>query len=219
MTINLPNESPDYRKARNKLLQAEIELREKVEEVAALRRQLPQGGALAEDYEFRNVELEPIKLSELFKPGKDSLIIYSYMFGLDDQSPCPACTSILDSLDGTARHLTEVVNLAVVISGTIDQAKHIKALRGWNHLNMYSCAGNRYNRDYFGENSEGVQMPMLNVFCKRDTDIFHFWGTELLYAPTQGHPRHVDQIWPLWNLLDLLPQGRVGDLPKLNYGA
>jgi hypothetical protein len=42
-------------------------------------------------------------------------------------------------------------------------------------------------------------MPMLNVFVKKDDGIHHFWGSELLDAPTDGQPHHVDLIWPLWN--------------------
>ena len=89
MSLVFPNESTAYRKARNALLEAETQLREKVEQVAALRRQLPAGGALAQDYVFTNLDNEPVKLSELFEPGKNALVIYSYMFALDDASPCP----------------------------------------------------------------------------------------------------------------------------------
>ena len=32
-------------------------------------------------------------------------------------------------------------------------------------------------------------------------------------------PRHVDSIWPIWNVLDMTPQGRDGDpeFPKVDY--
>ena len=131
--------------------------------------------------------------------------------------PAPACTSILDSLDGSMPHINQSVNLAVVISGSVSQARQIFRSRGWKNLNLLSCSGNTYNRNYYGENEQGKQMPMCNVFSKEDTGISHFWGTELLYQPVEGHPRHVDQLWPLWNVLDLTPQGRVNNTPKLNY--
>ena len=47
-----PNESPEYRQARNVLLAKEIELRRHIERVAALRRALPLGGGVPEDYAF-----------------------------------------------------------------------------------------------------------------------------------------------------------------------
>ena len=219
MSLVFPNESTAYRKARKVLLEAETQLREKVEQVAALRRQLPAGGTLTEDYAFNNLNNETVKLSELFEPGKNALVIYSYMFAVDDEFPCPACTSILDSLEGSMPHISQSVNLAVVISGSVSQAQQIFKARGWKNLNLLSCSGNTYNRDYFGENEQGKPMPMLNVFSKENTDITHFWGTELLYQPVEGHPRHVDQLWPLWNVLDLTPQGRVNNIPKLNYEA
>ena len=61
-------------------------------------------------------------------------------------------------------------------------------------------------------------MPMINVFARRDGEIFHTWGSEMLYARLDGHPRHVDSLWPLWNLFDLTPEGRGEDWhPKLEY--
>ena len=65
-----PNESSEYREARNRLLEAEINLRRQTEEVADLRRNLPLGGVLKEDYVFDELDLEgkikKTKLSELF---------------------------------------------------------------------------------------------------------------------------------------------------------
>ena len=217
MSISFPNESSEYRKARNKLLIAENELRDKVEAVAALRRTLPMGGQVNDDYEFKNLKNQSVNLSDLFHRNKKSLLLYSYMLGRDYDAPCPACTSILDALEGTALHLTQAANLAVVISGSIEQAKQIKQARGWKYIDILSCDGNDYNCHYFGETADGTQMPMLNVFHKQGAKIFHFWGSELLYSPRQGHPRHLDQLWPLWNALDLTPEGRADGLPGLNY--
>ena len=59
---------------------------------------------------------------------------------------------------------------------------------------------------------------MCTVFVKTDTGIHHFWSSELLFANSPGHPRHMDMAWPLWNVLDLLPEGRGSDwFPKLSY--
>ena len=93
---------------------------------------------------------------------------------------------------------------------------------GWRNLRLLSSFGNTYNRDYHGENAAGSQLPALNVFTRRGGKIHHAYCTELLFAP--GDPgqngRHVDAIWPLWNLLDYTPDGRGADwYPKLAYGT
>src|SRR5437868_5613199 len=113
-SVRFPNEPPDYRPARDTLLQAEIDLRRQTEEVARLRRALPLGGRLKDDYVFEGLDDQPKRLSELFESGKDSLVIYNYMFGPAQKAPCPMCTSILDGLDGEAPHITQRVNFAVV---------------------------------------------------------------------------------------------------------
>jgi predicted dithiol-disulfide oxidoreductase (DUF899 family) len=93
--------------------------------------------------------------------------------------------------------------------------------RDWRHLRLLSSAGSTYNRDYLGEAADGSQMPMLNVFRRDSGTIRHFWGSELLYAPSEPgqDPRHTDSIDALWNLFDLVPEGRGTDwYPELSYG-
>lgn len=206
----LPAESAEYRAARERLLDAEIELRRRTEAVAALRRELPPGGA-PEDYQFEAAE-GPVRLSELFAPH-DTLVLYSFMFGPRMARPCPSCTSILDSLDGAARHLSERVSLAVVARSPLGRIEAFARERGWRHLRLVSSEGNTYNRDYLAETEDGSQLPMLNVFTRRGGEIRHFWGSELLQAPWDPgqEPRHVDSIWPIWNVLDVTPGGRGAD--------
>ena len=101
----LPNESADYRAARFALLDAEMALRRQTEAVAALRRALPPGGAVPEDYVFEEGDdARPVRLSALFG-DKTMLLLYSYMYGPQAENPCPSCTSILDGLDRVCRNL------------------------------------------------------------------------------------------------------------------
>ena len=222
-----PGEGRSYRVARNALLKAEIELRRKIESVAALRRKLPQGGPVPEDYEFEEGGADPagdvrrVKLSELFRRDA-SLVIYSYMYGPAMAKACPMCTGILDSLDGAAPHVAQRVNLVVVAKSPIQRIRAIALERGWRNLRLLSSAGNSYNRDYHGEDAKGSQLPALNVFTRRGGKIYHAYCTELLFvAPERGqNGRHVDMIWPLWNLFDYTPEGRGTDwYPKLAYGT
>ena len=217
--MNFPNESPDYRAARDRLLQAEIELRRQLEAVAALRRELPAGGEVPQDYLF-DAEDGKIKVSQLFRKGR-TLVAYSFMFGPNMPEACPSCTSILDSLDGAAQHLAQVTDVVVIARSPIARIVEHAKTRGWSRLRLLSSANNSYNRDYGAETTDGAQMPMLNVFRKDGATVRHFWGSEMLYAktddPAQG-PRHVDLIWPIWNVLDVTPEGRGTDWnPKLSY--
>ena len=229
-SIRFPNESTEYREARDRLLEAEMALRKNIEEVAALRRKLPLGGAIPEDYVFEegapdindSGTARKTRLSELFSPGKDTLVIYSYMFGPQMKAPCVSCTSILDGLNGSAPHIRQRVNFAVAAKSPLARIRELARDRGWDNLRLLSSANNTYNRDYHGESPKGDQLPSLNVFVRRDGNIHHFYQTELLFAP--GEPgmdgRHVDLIWPIWNMFDFTPEGRGTDwYPRLSYDA
>ena len=235
MAIALPGESPEYRAARDRLLEREVELRRATEAVAAARRELPPGGPLKLDYVFQGAGADGsptnLRFSELFEPGKDTLIIYSFMFPRDpdDQTPgpresetallplpegpCPSCAALLDQLDGAAEHVSQHVNLAVVAKAPLPRVLAFARERGWRHLRLLSSAGNSYNVDYFAETPDGAQRPMMTVFHNDGGTIRHFWSSELLYAPTDPdqEPRHVGTLEPLWNLFDLTPAGRPRD--------
>jgi predicted dithiol-disulfide oxidoreductase (DUF899 family) len=235
MAIAFPGESAEYRAARNRLLEQEIELRRAMEAVAAARRGLPPGGIVPQDYIFQaegpGGSLAEVRLSELFAPGRDSLVIYSMMFprASDDDSPgpvtgqtallplaegpCPSCTALLDQLDGAAEHSSQRVNLAVAAKTPIERLLTFAAERGWRRLRLSSSAGTTYNCDYLAETAAGEQQPMLNVFHRDGNTIRPFWGSELFYASTDPgqEPRHVGTLEPLWNLFDLTPGGRPAD--------
>jgi predicted dithiol-disulfide oxidoreductase (DUF899 family) len=225
--VRFPGEPDSYRAARDKLLDAEIELRRTIESVAAQRRSLPLGGEIPQDYAFDELidgngeaTKRSVRMSDLFADGKDTLALYSFMYGPEMARPCPSCTSIIDALDGEAPHVVQRVNFAIVAKSPIKRIRDFAAERGWRHLRFLSSEGNTYNHDYQGENATGDQMPALNVFVRRDDAIHHSYCTELLFAPTDPGQdgRHVDMIWPLWNLLDLTPEGRGTKWnPKLTY--
>lgn len=223
--VRFPGESASYRAARDELLRREAELRDAVEKIAELRAGLPLGGRVEQDYVFEEESdasassTRKVRLSELFEDGKRTLLLYSYMFGPDMEEPCPMCTSILDGLDGTAPHALQRVNLAVVAKSPLRRIRAFARGRGWRNLRLLSDAGTTYHRDYHGETEDGDQMPALNVFVKRGSAIHHHYNAELLYVPREAgrEPCHVDLLWPLWNLLDLTPEGRGDFYPSLSY--
>jgi predicted dithiol-disulfide oxidoreductase (DUF899 family) len=233
--VAYPGESPEYRTARELLLEREIELRRAIEAVAAARRDLPPGGVVPEDYVFRGAGTDgaptEVRLSQLFAPGKDSLVIYSFMFPRDPgderpgpasgrtallklaEGPCPSCVALLDQLEGAVEHAAPLVNLAIVAKAPLERVLTFAEERGWSRLRLLSSAGNTYNRDYLAETAESAQRPMLNVFHRDAGVVRHFWGSELFYAPTDPgqDPRHLGTLEPVWNLLDLTPEGRPRD--------
>jgi predicted dithiol-disulfide oxidoreductase (DUF899 family) len=217
--VRFPNESAEYRRARNTLLEAEIALRSQIEATAQLRRRLPLGGEVPEDYAFQEGEdSRPVRLSELFG-GKPALIVYSYMFGPKMDHSCPNCTSILDGLDGQAQHVNQRASLVVVAKSPIARIRAFAKERGWRNLRLLSSATNDYNIDYHSETAEGEQTSTLNVFSCKDDTVRHTYATELQHAPRNPgeSPRHVDSIWALWNLFDYTPEGRGETHPKLHY--
>ncbi len=211
MKQGLPGETAQHRRARNALLRAEIGLRRQTEAVAAQRRRLPLGAVVSEDYEFDGATGK-VRLSELFTPGKRTLFVYNFMYPKepDVDEACPSCTSIIDAVDGAARHAVQRINFAVVAKTPLEKFQRHARKRGWKHVQLLSSAENSFNRDYRAEMEGGQQLPLAHIFVKRGRKIHHQWSSELFFAtpdPVQDM-RHVDFMWPLWSILDLTPEGR-----------
>ncbi len=166
-----------------------------------------------------------VRLSELFEEGKDTLLLSSFMFipseaGLPLEVACPACTSIIDAVDGEAPHIVQRANLAVAAKVPVRKFREHGRSRGWRNIRLLSSADTTYNHDYHAEAPDGKQDPRATVFVRRDGRIHHFWSSELFFPHTDPgqHPRHVDFMWPLWNVLDRTPEGRGSDSgPRLKY--
>jgi predicted dithiol-disulfide oxidoreductase (DUF899 family) len=212
-----PNESEDYRQARNELLAMEIELRRQIERVAEQRRQLPPGGEARGDYRFEG-EDGPVTLAELFG-DKDTLIVYSYMFGPQRKSPCPMCASFMASWDQKVQDIEQRVAFAMTARSPIERLVEAKRARGWKNLKVYSDTDGDYTRDYVS--AEDADMPGYTVFTRKDGTIRHFWSGEMgaeMADPGQD-PRGAPDLDPLWTVLDTTPEGRGADwYPKLEYG-
>lgn len=220
--LRFPNESDAYRRARQALLAEEIELRRHIERVAELRRALPPGGAVSGNYRFQ-AETGPTGFAGLFG-DKQTLVVYSYMFGPQRARPCPMCTSLLGAWDGEARDMEQRIALAVVARSPIERLAAFRRERGWRHLKLYSDVDGAYSRDYFGmaaDGSDGDQAA-INVFTRRDGIIRHFWSGEMGFesADPGQDPRGAPDLMPLWTVLDCTPEGRGTDwYPKLDYAS
>jgi len=216
--VRYPNESEEYRERRDALLREELDLRARVEALAERRRALPAGGRVPEDYELHEATADgvrAVRLSELFE-GHSTLLVYNYMYGPDMKEPCSMCTPFLDGMDGQAVHIAQRVGLAVVAKSPPERLREWVARRGWRHLRLLSWQGTGYGRDYHAEIDDGSQITSMNVFAKNDDGIHHTWSSEIIWVPVEKHdPRHIDLMWPLWNALDLTPEGRGDWIPPL----
>ena len=224
---NLPNESAEYLAKREELRQAEIELRRQRERVAELRRALPPGATI-QDYEFLEGPAslddsdEPVRktrLSELFSAPDRSLVIYHFMFGKEQTKPCPMCTAWIDAFNGVAHHLAQNVDLAIVAAADLPTLRAHARNRGWDKLRLLSAGESTFKYDLGSEDREGRQDSTISVFTREsDGTLRHFYS---------GHPRlaediqerGIDELNPIWNVLDLTPQGRGTFYASLDYGT
>jgi predicted dithiol-disulfide oxidoreductase (DUF899 family) len=220
--MRFPNESAEYRRAREALLAEEIELRRHIERVAEQRRALPPGGEVKKNYAFEG-ETGQVSFAYLFG-DKDSLVVYSYMFGPQRERPCPMCTSLLSAWDGEVPDIQQRVALAIVARSPIARLVAFKRERGWHHLPLYCDITGEFSRDYHGLTKEGGDDAAFSVFTRRregsNVVIRHFWGGEMNGASSDPgqDPRGAPDLMPLWTILDVTPEGRGTDwYPKLNY--
>jgi len=224
---NLGNESPEYLAKREELRQAEIELMRQRERVAELRRALPPGATI-QNYEFLegpgalddgDEPLRTVRLNELFTGPDRPLVIYHFMYGKKQTNACPMCTAWIDGYNGIAHHLAQNVDLAIVAAADQSTLRAYARNRGWNRLRLLSAGESTFKYDLGSEDSEGNQDSTISVFT-RDADgtLRHFYS---------GHPwlaadikeRGIDELTPIWNVMDLTPQGRGKWYASLDYGT
>lgn len=217
-TMRFPNESPDYRRARDALLTQEIELRRHIEQVAEQRRALPPGGTVTRNYRFEG-ERGAASLADLFG-DKQTLVTYSFMFGPQRERPCPMCTSLLSAWDGEARDVEQRVALAVIARSPIERLVAFKKERGWHSLKLYCDISGEFSRDYHALSPEGVEGAAFSVFERQAAVIRHFWSGEMgpESADPGQDPRGAPDLMPIWTILDSTREGRgTSWYPKLAY--
>jgi predicted dithiol-disulfide oxidoreductase (DUF899 family) len=219
-----PNESAQYREARDALMVEEIELRRHIARVAQMRRALPPGGEVKGDYQFLGEAssvkgANPVGLEALFG-DKGTLFVYNWMYGPKRVRPCPMCTALLSCLDGNTDHVRQRIAVAIVGLSPIERQIAFKVERGWKNLPLYADVNGRFSQDYHAIMDDGTDTAAQNVFTRRDGVIRHFWGAEASFATADpGHdPTTAPDLMVLWNVLDLTPEGRGTDwYPKITY--
>ncbi len=224
---NLTNESAEYLSKREELRLAEIDLMNQREKVATLRRQLPPG-AILEDYEFvegpasldeGDAPTRKVRLSELFTAPDRALVIYQFMYGKKQTSPCPMCTAWIDSWNGVAHHLAQSIDLAVVAAADLPALRAHARKRGWDRLRLLSAGKSTFKYDLGSEDREGVQDSTISVVTlEKQGTVRHFYSVHPRLGPNID-TRGIDEYNPIWNILDLTPHGRGEFDASLDYGT
>jgi predicted dithiol-disulfide oxidoreductase (DUF899 family) len=214
-----PGESPAYAAARQALLAEEIEVRRHRTRVADQRRALPPGPVIEKDYRFVDADGAELGLIDLFG-DHDTLVTYFWMYGPQRARPCPMCTNLLGPLNGNAADIKQRAALKILGRSTVERQRAFAAERGWADLDFLQTLGDDYARDLGVLTPEGDEYPALVVYRREGGHVRLFWAGEIsgeMADPGQD-PRGAVDIAPLWNILDLTPEGRAPDwYPKLSY--
>ncbi len=224
---NLSNESTEYIVKREELRIAEIELMQQRERVAELRRRLPEG-AIVDDYVFEegpanlgagDTPTRTVRLSDLFTGPGRSLVLYHFMYGKKQTKPCPMCTMVIDSWNGVAHHLAQNVDIAIVAAADPAALRAHARQRGWDKLRLLSCGANTFKYDLRSEDREGNQDSTVSVFTRDGEGTLRHFYTAHPSMSKDIHERGLDLLFPVYNILDLTPQGRGDWYAELGYGT
>jgi len=217
--FSLDAASSIYKAQREALRQAEISLTIQREKVAAMRRELTTETPVPEDYVFTEATASgesEVRLSGLFERGSGTLIVFHYMWKPDDQNPCPMCTMWTDGYNAVAPHVSRNAAMVVVAKQDAATVRAFADQRGWDKLRTVSSGGTSFNLDFGMEDADGNQMPGVSVFVKNaNGQIHHFYTLSAIMG--DDHYRGMDLLSPVWNMLDLLPNGRSDWMPSVKY--
>jgi predicted dithiol-disulfide oxidoreductase (DUF899 family) len=221
----LTNESAEYRARREELRLAEIDLMQRRERVAELRRRLPPG-ATVQDYVFQEGPADlaagdsptrTVRLSELFSGPERSVVVYHLMYGKKQANPCPMCTMWIDGFNGVAHHLAQNVDLVIAAAADLPALRQHARNRGWHSLRLLSCGTGTFKYDLLSEDAEGNQDSTISVFTRAsDGTLRHVYSAHPWMAE-EINQRGIDLLTPVYNLLDLTPEGRDDWYAKLTY--
>jgi predicted dithiol-disulfide oxidoreductase (DUF899 family) len=202
-SLLMPGANEAYKVARARLREAEIDLRDRIEAVAKMRRELPPGPVVP-DYEFLE-NGERLRLSQLFEGDKPYLILYHLMYWPKDDEFCPMCSLWIDGCNAVAPHVTQRANFVIASRAPVDKLLAWGAHRGWYRLRLLSDDGPGFARDIDAEDAEGNPDSTIVVFAKDGDRVRHVYTA---HPMLEDRERGIDLLSPVWNLFDLLPSGR-----------
>ncbi|MFI5287844.1 MAG: DUF899 family protein [Candidatus Dormibacteria bacterium] len=211
-------ESDEYRRQREELRLAELDLVDHTERVAALRRALP-AETVVDDYQLVDVASgDRVRLSELFSAPDRALILYHFMYGKAQTEPCPLCTMWIDGYNAAAPHLTQNADFVVVAAAEPAAITAHAASRGWSNLRLLSAGETTFKYDLGTEEADGTQIESISVFTLGDDGSVRHVYSKGAQTADDRRERGIDLLTPVWHLLDLTPHGRPDDwYPSLHY--
>ena len=223
----LADESKAYLSAREELRSLEIESMKLRERVSEARRQLPQGPAVNNylflegpaDLNAGDSPTHIVHLSELFTGADRALVIYHFMYGKRQIRPCPMCTLWIDGYSGAAHHIAQNVDFVIVAAAAPPVLRAHARQRDWRNLRLLTPSeGSTFKYDLGSEDREGNHDSTISVFT-RDTDgtLRHFYSAHPR-MDSNIKERGIDLLTPVYNILDLTPQGRRNWYAELDYG-
>jgi len=212
------SESDEYRRQREELRVAELDLIDHAERVAALRRSLP-ADTTVDQYPFVDVASgDRVQLSELFSAPARPLIVYHFMYGKAQTEPCPLCTMWIDGYNAAAPHLTQNADFVVVAAADPAAIASHAAARGWSNLRLLSAGDSTFKYDLGSEEADGTQVESVSVFTLGDDGTVRHVYSKGAQMADDRRERGIDLLTPVWHLLDLTPNGRPHDwYPALHY--
>jgi predicted dithiol-disulfide oxidoreductase (DUF899 family) len=183
-------------------------------------------GAIVEDYEFEegpadldagDAPIRTVRLSELFTGENRSVVVYHFMYGKRNTTPCPKCTLLIDGFNGVAHHLAQNLDFAIVAAADPSTLRAHARARGWDNLRLLSCGTNTFKYDLGSEDAEGNQDSTVSVFS-RDSNgtLRHVYSAHPQLA-NNIKERGLDLLCPVYNILDLTPQGRGDWYASFDY--
>ncbi|MFZ0030693.1 MAG: DUF899 family protein [Candidatus Cybelea sp.] len=208
-SLLMPGTDDAYRRSRERLREAEIDLRDRIEAVAAMRRDLPPGPVVP-DYTFLD-NGERVHLSELFAGDKPYLILYHLMYWATEDQFCPMCSLWIDGFNGIVPHVTERANFVIASRAPFDALKAWADRRQWNRLRLLSDDGSSFARDIGAEDAEGSPDSTIIVFAKEGERLRHVYTA---HPMLEDRERGIDLLSPIWHLFDLMPSGRADWYPS-----
>jgi predicted dithiol-disulfide oxidoreductase (DUF899 family) len=129
------------------------------------------------------------------------------------------CTAWIDSWNGVAHHLAQNIDVAIVAAADPSSLRSFARERGWNRLRLLSAGASTFKYDLGSEDAQGNQDSTISVFTRDgDGTLRHFYSVHPRLAEDVKE-RGIDEWNPIWNVLDLTPQGRGDWYASLDYGT